>query len=326
MKKLLCLLICLCLLSGSVVSAAEGGDLAARMDDFIDENDLDQDNFAVYYYNPSTKEEYTFNETAFLPAGETWLLPLHMYYYEQETDGAFAPPKENPLFVYTIGDMTLEECRYHSILLGENEVSLQMRDNLGSREQYLLLINELYGHCDPDLLPDSYYSDGCYSAEFLMNCMRAVAERPEKFGNMMKNFSMIQTGDGLADYGYPYHLVHIRGEQDGFVCDLGEISGPTTYLLVCFASEDAGGDELVAQVNALFCSYVEEQSGIVAETTAPRTDRERNETDFIVGSVGSQDNSEVLHWIAISLGALAALALVVGIIVWLLHRRKDDRI
>ena len=71
---------------------------------------------------------------------------------------------------------------------------------------------------------------------------------------------------------------------------------------------DAGGDELVAQVNALFCSYVEEQSGIVAETTAPRTDRERNETDFIVGSVGSQDNSEVLHWIAISLGVLAALA------------------
>ena len=40
MKKLLCLLICLCLLSGSVVFAAEDGDLAARMDDFIDENDL----------------------------------------------------------------------------------------------------------------------------------------------------------------------------------------------------------------------------------------------------------------------------------------------
>ena len=326
MKKLLCLLLCLCLLSGGVVSAAEGGELAARMDDFIDENNLDGDNFAVIYYNPSTKEEYTYNETAFLPAGETWLLPLHMYYYEQETDGAFDPPREDPLFVYTIEGMTLEECRYHSILLGENDVSLQMRDNLGTREQYLLLINKTYGHCDPDRLPDSYFSGGCYSAEFLMNCMRTVSERPEKFGNMMKNFSMVQTGDGLAAYGYPYNLVHIRGAQDGFVCDLGEISGPTTYLLVCFASEDVGGDELVARVNALFCSYVEEQSGIVAESTVPRTDRERNDTDFIVGSVGTQDNSDVLRWIAVSLGALAALALVVGVIVWLLHRRKDDRI
>lgn len=326
MKKLLCLLLCLCLLSGGVVSAAEGGELAARMDDFIDENNLDGDNFAVIYYNPSTKEEYTYNETAFLPAGETWLLPLHMYYYEQETDGAFDPPREDPLFVYTIGGMTLEECRYHSILLGENDVSLQMRDNLGTREQYLLLINKTYGHCDPDRLPDSYFSGGCYSAEFLMNCMRTVSERPEKFGNMMKNFSIVQTGDGLAAYGYPYNLVHIRGAQDGFVCDLGEISGPTTYLLVCFASEDVGGDELVARVNALFCSYVEEQSGIVAESTVPRTDRERNDTDFIVGSVGTQDNSDVLRWIAVSLGALAALALVVGVIVWLLHRRKDDRI
>lgn len=326
MKKRLCLLLCLCLLSGGVVSAAEGGELAARMDDFIDENNLDGDNFAVIYYNPSTKEEYTYNETAFLPAGETWLLPLHMYYYEQETDGAFDPPREDPLFVYTIGGMTLEECRYHSILLGENDVSLQMRDNLGTREQYLLLINKTYGHCDPDRLPDSYFSGGCYSAEFLMNCMRTVSERPEKFGNMMKNFSMVQTGDGLAAYGYPYNLVHIRGAQDGFVCDLGEISGPTTYLLVCFASEDVGGDELVARVNALFCSYVEEQSGIVAESTVPRTDRERNDTDFIVGSVGTQDNSDVLRWIAVSLGALAALALVVGVIVWLLHRRKDDRI
>ena len=54
MKKLLCLLLCLCLLSGGVVSAAEGGELAARMDDFIDENNLDGDNFAVIYYNPST--------------------------------------------------------------------------------------------------------------------------------------------------------------------------------------------------------------------------------------------------------------------------------
>lgn len=326
MKRLLCLLICLCLLSGGVVSAVEDGELAARMDDFIYENDLDEENFAVYYYNPSTGEEFSYNETAFLPAGETWLLPLHMYYYEQETDGAFDPPREDPLFVYTIGGMTLEECRYHSILLGENEVSLQMRDNLGAREQYLLLINETYGHCDPDRLPDSYFSGGCYSAEFLMNCMRAVSERPEKFGNMMKNFSMIQTADGLADYGYPYNLVHVRGAQDGFVCDLGEISGPTTYLLVCFASEDAGGDELVARVNALFCAYVEEQSGIVAESTVLRPDRERNDTDFIVGSVGAQDNSDVLRWIAISLGALAAVALVVGVIVWILRRRKDDRI
>ena len=162
MKRLLCLLICLCLLSSGVY-AVDCDELTVRMDDFIYENDLNEDNFAICYYNPATREKYAYNETAFLPAGNTWLLPLHMYYYEQETDGAFAPPKEDPLFVYTIGDMTLEECRYHSLLLGENEASLQMRDNLGSREQYLLLINELYGHCDPDLLPDSYYSDGCYS-------------------------------------------------------------------------------------------------------------------------------------------------------------------
>ena len=325
MKRLLCLLICLCLLSSGVY-AVDGDELTVRMDDFIYENDLNEDNFAICYYNPATREKYAYNETAFLPAGNTWLLPLHMYYYEQETDGAYDPPRENPMFVYTIGGMTLEECRYHSILLGENEVSLQMRDNLGTREQYQHLINEVYGHCDPESLPDSYFTDGCYSAEFLMNCMRAVSERPEKFGNMMRNFSIIQTGDGLAAYGYPYNLVHIRGEQDGFICDLGEISGPTTYLVVCFVAEDAGGDELLAQVSALLCSYVEEQSGIAVESTAVRPERERKETDFIAGSVGARDNTEALRWIAISLSALAVLALIVGVIAWILHRRKDDRI
>ena len=77
-------------------------------------------NFALSYYNPTSGESYHFNETSFFPAGELWRLPLHMYYYEQESLGTYDPPPEDPTFVYTVAGLTLDEC--HAMGLNESMV------------------------------------------------------------------------------------------------------------------------------------------------------------------------------------------------------------
>jgi len=327
MKRVLCMALCLllvCLLCAQV-AADEPDMLKNRGDQFVKEKGLSEEDFAVYFYDTKTRAEYVYNENAFLPVGSNWILPLHMYYYEQETLHAFDPPIENPDEVYTIEGMTLEKCRYRSIINGEEEVARQMRDNLGSVEQYLMLINEQYGHIDPQDLPDSYYRGNCYSATFLMNCLKQVSAYPELYQDMMKNFSLVQTDDGFAAYDRPYNLVHIRSEQDDFICDLAEVSGPDTYLLVCFASNDVGGDSLLAEVNSLFCKYVEELNDVQQNTAPTGGGRQRSDSDFEVASYGKNNKSVLYRWIGIGLGGAAVVAVILGLTVRAIRRREDRR-
>ncbi|MBQ3357075.1 MAG: hypothetical protein IJG45_08220 [Oscillospiraceae bacterium] len=328
MKRILCLFLCLVLVSSLLCSQAAADEpdlLKNRGDQFVKDRGLTEEDFAVYFFDTKTRAEYVYNENTFFPVGSDWILPLHMYYYEQETLGAFNPPFDRPDDIYTIEGMTLEKCRYRSIINGEEEVARKMRDNLGTVDQYLTMINEKYGHIEVDQLPDSYYRSNCYSATFLMNCLKQVSTYPELYQDMMKNFSLVQTDDGVAGYDRPYNVVHIRSEQDGYICDLAEVSGPDTYLLVCFASEDVGGDTLLAAVNSMFCKYVEEINDVQQNTAPTGGGRQRSDSDFEVASYGKDSKGVLYRWIGMGLAGAAVVATIIWLIIRAIRRREDRR-
>lgn len=321
MKRLLCFLMCFFLLCGQVY-AAEGDSLQDRLEEFMQENDLNDGNFSMSYYNLSTGESYAFNDKEFLPVGSVWTLPLHMHYYEQEALGAFDPPPERPDDVYMIGDLTLEDCRYHSIVRSDEEVSLKMLAELGTLAQYQQLVNEEFGHIDENALPEAYLTSLCYSAEFLMNCLQELTAHPETFRTLSRNYGLVQTGSGFAAYGRPYALMHILGEEDGMLCDVGTVSAPQPYLLVCFLSAD-GGEVLLAQLNNLLCHYVEDAAGTSAPTETVQAPV-RSDSDFAVTGVNPTDHSVVIRWIGIALGAAAGLTLVISLAVWFVGQRREE--
>ena len=55
--------------------------------DFMDQNGLNSDNFALSYYNTVTGEAYGYNETHMMVAASTFKLPLNLYYYDLEHAG-----------------------------------------------------------------------------------------------------------------------------------------------------------------------------------------------------------------------------------------------
>lgn len=325
MKRVICLLLCGMLLCGQAFAGREDVTIEKAVEDFCRERGLTEENFAVSFYNIDTQMQAEFNADAFLPAGNVRTLPLHMYYYEQEKLGAFDPPPDDPDFVYTIEGRTLEECRYRSIILNDDDTSAEMRDHLGTPLQYRILINECYGGYETDALPESYLNEGCYSAAFLMNCLRYHAEKTELFQGMMANFRMVQTADGIGGIRRSYHLTHIRGEQDGWICDVGQINAPQTFLLAVFATEDVGGDELIAELCELLCSYVEEQSGTAAPTEAAQhTGQSRSDSDFVPSAKNPNDNSELLRWLSIALGATLAVGIGVAAVCLIVRHRRED--
>lgn len=322
MKHMICLLACLLLLS--TVAFAAPPDAQTQLAAFLHRNGLDETNFSLCYYNLVTGESAVYNENAFHAVGQVWTLPLHMYYYEQEHAGAFDPPIYRPDDVYTIGGLTLEECRYQSILLGNSEVSEQMCAEIGSLEQYQSDVNERFGHLDTGELPEEFFQRRVYNAKFLMNCLLDIAAQAETYGDLMHNYNLIQTSDGLAGYGRPFDLVHIRGEEDGYLCDIGRIAAPQPYLLVCFIREEAGGDEMLAAVNEMFCTLVEDAAGTVVPEPTQRSSI-RDDSEFLVAGTTPNDHSIVLRWILIALGAAGAFAAVVITIVTIRRKKRRER-
>lgn len=327
MKRFLCLLLCLTLLAAVLsiqVAANEPDLLKSRGDQFVKDRGLTEKDFAVYFYDTDTRAEYTYNEGAFFPVGNNWILPLHMYYYEHETLGDYNPPPDDPEAIYTIEGMTLEQCRYNSIIMGKTEVARQMRDNLGSEMQYLTLINDEYGHIDPEELPDSYFLENSYSAAFLMNCLKRVSGHPELYRDMMQNFQLVQTDDGLAGYNRQYGIVHIRSEEKGFVCDIAEVAGPDTYLLVCFASDDVGGDNLLREVNELFFKYVEELNG-EQQNFAPSEEDKAHPDYYYHNDSKATDVRAPLIMAGQFMLVAAVIAAIIALVIHLIRKREDRR-
>lgn len=322
MKRFLCILLCLAVLCGQAFAVTTADSLDKQVEDFIDDHDLNETNFSYFFYNTVSKISYSYNMNGFFPVGEVWTLPLNMYYYEQEAKGAYQAPVTDPDWKYTIGGMDLDECRYHSILEHDAEVSAQMRDNLGDLQQYKLLINERFGQLKTATLPDSYLGGNAYSAAFLMNCLLAIYKHPEQFADMMQNYGLAQEDNGIASYSNAYHVTHVYGKEDGMICDVGQINAPQNYLLVVFVSEAAGGDEILAELNDLLCDTIELEAGVFTGDDDTKT-HARSDSDFIVSSADRNDHSEAITWVLWAVGGAVVLLLIGGGIFWFINRRRE---
>lgn len=331
MRRIISILCCLILLC-SFAHAAKDDSLAGQIDSYLYTHGLSEENFALSFFNLETAETYNFNENGFFAVGDVWTLPLHMYYCLQEYRGAFLPDYDdpnynNPDYEYTINGMNLDTCRIESILSGNDKVNNDMRDAI---TQYKSVINEEYGHLAESDLPDGFYNDNHYSTQFLMNCLLEISRESEIYGDLMRTYDLAQPPDGLNDYGRPYKVLQIRGEEDGMVCAVAEVTAPDSYLIACVVSQKAGGNQVLAEINALICEYVEATSKnsdfTVAATTAGGF--ERSDENFLVAAENPNDMTDVIKWIGIALAAAAVLAAALYLtnsLLRILHKRKRNR-
>jgi len=231
------------------------------------------------------------------------------------------PEAVDPDYEYTISGMSLDTCRIESIINGNLSVSETMRDAV---MQYKNVINEEYGHLSDGEMNERFYNENCYSAKFLMNCMLELSRESEIYGELMRLYDMVPQPEGYFSSGTSaasrYRTVQVRGEESGFVCAVAEVSAASPYLIVCIASNDAGGDELLAKVNDLIASYVESQSPLTGETTATQ-ETEKNTAMFHVNSTVS-DKTPAVRIILIALGCAFGVAALIYLIYRIATRNR----
>ena len=332
LKRVFCILFCL-LLCLQVTAAPEVGTVENVIQDFMTEHGLDESNFSVSFFNEKSGESYSFNDKMYVPMGKLWTLPLNMYFYEEEILGNFDPMKldpENPQ-EFLINGKTLEECRYRSIIQGDENTSYDMMACIGTIMQYLQVVNERYGRVNTEGAPVEFWNGQAYSVEFFMNCIRQISAQPERFGELMANYRMAQKEEAFADGSVPYMVVQIHGAQGGFVTAAAEVSAYESFLLVATVAESAGGDAVLSALNKTLCDYVEE-SVTQRETEATEATQEATQAteatettrnpNYYVGEDRVQNNSDLGRWMIIAFAVAAVVTLALGIFQLIRHNKR----
>lgn len=222
--------------------------LEEAMADFMDQNGLNSDNFALSYYNTVTGEAYGYNETHMMVAASTFKLPLNLYYYDLEHAGELA----SDTYIAGAGT-TLDDAHYQSLVWSNNEVSIGMLYNLGDFRTYKELMRKYFTMTDEEI-EYIYFADNYYCTRMMVEALQYLYENSADFEEMIDYMKEAQPGEYFkAGVPEEYEVAHKYGWYEGAVNDVGIIYTEEPYLLAVY-TQDVGA-QVVADAAALCTAY-----------------------------------------------------------------------
>ena len=180
-------------------------------------------------------------------AASTYKLPLNMYYYEQEAQGAIS---SDAIFA----GFRLRDCHHYSLQYSNNEVSEAMQRGLGTYKQYKTVIAK-YGGIPLDGLEPLYFQRNVFSAQFMLNTLKYLYENAEFFKEALGYLKAAQPNQYFKKYVTQYEIAQKYGQFGGSTNTVGIVYTPTPYLLAVYTQNVPGAESLIGKLNQLLCDY-----------------------------------------------------------------------
>lgn len=237
------------------IDAAGSADADTRtisqiVDDIRTQHHLTEYNFSISYYNTVTGERYAWNDTRMMLGASTYKLPLNLYYYQQELAGKMSPDD-------IVGGMKLSQAHYLSLVYSDNDVSTAMIYHLGQFGEYKRLMRTFFSMTD-DEIGDSYYYDNHYCTRMMLEALQYLYENADDYSEML-GYLLEACPDAYFKRGVTeYDVAHKYGSFEGAENDVGIIYASQPFLLAVY-TQDAGGEEVCAQLARLLTDYTDRQ-------------------------------------------------------------------
>ncbi len=271
-------MLCACSLPGAmVITPVQAEDqvsfvsLDARVQQFVDEYDLDEDSFSLAYYNTASGESWQYNGDTYMFAASTYKLPLNMYYYLQENAGNIDPNE-------AIGMYTLSQAHYLSIVQSDNPSSETLMYALGSYDQYKDLMFETFGsqkYQEDGGIDPITYQDNDYPADFLMDVLQYLYNNQDQFQQLLSYMSDPDQSNGFDNDLTQQTTVYQKQGWYDYVngrYDSAEICSAANDLLYQYNQDCIANDAAVQTATA------NDETGSSEETAqAESTDTEDSE-------------------------------------------------
>ena len=264
--------------------------LDARVQQFVDEYDLDEDSFSLAYYNTASGESWQYNGDTYMFAASTYKLPLNMYYYLQENAGNIDPDE-------AIGMYTLSQAHYLSIVQSDNPSSETLMYAIGSYDQYKDLMFETFGsqkYQEEGGIDPITYQDNDYPADFLMDVLQYLYHNQDQFQQLLSYMSDPDQSNGFDNDLTQQTTVYQKQGWYDYVNDVAEIvMSDQSYLAVVMVDVEGRYDsaEICSAANDLLYQYNQDciANDAPVQTTAANDETGSSEETAQAESTDTED-------------------------------------
>ena len=237
--------------------------MSIEIEDLIEnfklEYNLNSDNFAFFYYNLDTSEQYFFNENSLFTAASTVKLPVAMIYYDKINKGELSLSstllyKSNNYeagggstsSLYSPGDyVPLGFLLEQSIVNSDNTAVNILLSNYG----YSKCKKEIVNKYTNQTVSDDFYTSNLTYVNYAYDILNYLYSHMSEYSQLMEYLKQSSNGEYLKKYITNYDVAHKYGSYAGYVHDYGIVFGNTTYLIGVFTKNVPNASELIANIS-----------------------------------------------------------------------------
>ena len=227
---------------------------------FMAKNNLNENNFAIFYYQPNNNDYYTFNENKYFTAASTIKVPLAMVYYEKINHGELSPDSVltykatdyeagtgRTSVTYKIGDQVPISFLLNEMIINSDNTATQvLKHGLGSDETYRKLISKYAKR----QLPDNFYDENVICAAFGYDVISYLYENQRNFEELINNMKKSSNG-GYLKKNVNVEIAHKYGSYERNIHDFGIVYAKNTYLVGIFTFELEDSEKIISELNQI---------------------------------------------------------------------------
>ena len=241
-----------------VVEPTEDEEIKNLITEIKTQNNLTEENFAFFYYNPQTQEYYFDNQNKYFKAASTVKVPVAIMYYDKIKNGELT--KESTLqytsddyeegggttaSLYSVGDyIPISYLLEQSIVNSDNTAVNILIDGIGYRK-----CREQIAEFSDEQFTEEFYTTNLTTADLGYNIINRIYQNQTDYEELIGFMKKSSNGEYLKKYVTEYDVAHKYGSYAGNVHDYGIVYSDSPYLIGVYTQGVSGADELIANIS-----------------------------------------------------------------------------
>lgn len=237
----------------------ESQEVKTIVEKYMQEKNLNENNFAFFYYKPSTKEYYFYNENTFFTAASTIKVPIAMAYYDkinngektlestlQYKSGHYEAGGGSTSARYKVGNnIPLQFLLEQMIVNSDNTATNILISGLGGQNPYRASVAS-YTQRE---LPANFSTTNITSAGYASDVIKTLYANQEKYQDLIGYMKKSSGGGYLKKNITTCEVAHKYGSYNGNIHDYGIVYAKEEYLIGVFTKGVPNAEEFIANIN-----------------------------------------------------------------------------
>ena len=251
-----------------VTEPTEDEDIKNLITELKTKNNLTENNFAFFYYNPQTQKYYFDNQEKYFKGASTIKVPVAMLYYDKIKSGELTEDKQlqytsddyeagggTTSATYKVGSyIPISFLLEQSIINSDNTAVNILIDGIGYRN-----CREQIAKYSDEQFIDEFFTTNLITAALGYDIINHIYQNQKDYQQLIEYMKQSSNGEYLKKYVTEYDVAHKYGSYEGNVHDYGIVYAESPYLIGVFTNGVAQADELIADISRQVLDKIEEK-------------------------------------------------------------------